>query len=357
MSTRAEHAGSDALGGRTPREAGYRMPAEWSPHARCWMAWPSRRDLWEGAFGGSLERTQRAYLAVAQAVRRFEPVTFLVHPDRLESARRVCGPDIELVALPIDDAWARDSGPSFLRHAGHGLAGTAWRFNAWGDKHRPYDQDARLAARLLEHLDTPCYRSPLFLEGGALHVDGEGTVLTTESVVLNNNRNPGLDKRDAERELCEALGASRVIWLPGDPDDAETDGHVDALACFARPGMVIHAAHPDPAHPRARVLEENRRALARARDAAGRALELVPLHEAADAEATSEVFCTSYVNFYLADGAVVAPAYGVPTDRQAQATLQRVFPERRVVLVDVRDIAPGGGAIHCITQQQPAQCH
>lgn len=338
----------------TPLEAGLRMPGEWARHARCWMAWPSRADLWEGLWGGSLAATQRAYAAVAAAIRRFEPVTMIVDPPAEEAARRLCGPDVELLALPIDDAWARDSGPSFLVDGDGRSAGTAWRFNAWGGKHQPYEADAQMAPRLLEHLGLPCHRAPLFLEGGAIHVDGEGTVLTTESVVLNPNRNPGLSKAAAERELCHALGASKVIWLPGDRDEIETDGHVDGLACFARPGVVIYETNPDPEDPHSRVLGENLRTLRRVTDARGRQLELVPLEEAYEAEPSTAVFCRSYINFYLVNDGVVMPAYGIAADQRARACVQRLFPERTVVSVDVRDIAPGGGAIHCITQQQPA---
>lgn len=350
----ASAAHRQGLRSRTPLEAGFSMPAEWSPHGRCWMAWPSREDLWVGLWGGNLELTQRAYAAVARAIRRFEPVTVVVHPQAQASAQRLCGPDIGLLALEIDDAWMRDSGPSFLRHQDGRLAGTAWRFNAWGGKHAPHDQDAQLAPRLLEGLGLPCYRAPLVLEGGAIHVDGEGTVLTTESVVLNANRNPGLTRAEAEVELLHALGASKVVWLPGDPLDAETDGHVDALACFARPGLVVYASHPDPQHPHARILGENLDALRRATDARGRRFELVALEQAVEAEAGTDVFCSSYLNFYIANGGIVMPAYGVAGDDRARAVLERLFPEREVVPVDVRRIAPGGGAIHCITQQQPA---
>ena len=219
------------LATRTPLEAGLRMPAEWERHARCWMAWPCREDFW----GANLPATQGAYASVARAIAAFEPVTMIATPEAAAEAARLCGPDVATLELPLDDAWARDIGPAFLVGDDGARAATAWRFNAWGGSFGRWDQDARLAERLCEKLGLPLYRSPLFFEGGGLHVDGEGTVLTTESCILNENRNPGLTKREAEQELCRALGASKVIWLPGElsPGDV-TAGHVDGLACLGQ---------------------------------------------------------------------------------------------------------------------------
>ena len=326
------------------------MPAEWVPHARCWMAWPDREDLW----GESLAQTKQGYADVAQAIAAFEPVTVIAAPGSAPEAARLCGPPVEILALEIDDAWVRDTGPAFLVGDGGSRAATAWRFNAWGGKFERYAEDAQLAARLCARLGLPLYRSSLHLEGGALHVDGEGTLLTTESCVLNPNRNPGLTRAEAERELCQALGCSKVIWLPGelDPGDA-TDGHVDGLACFARPGLVLMESRTDPDSPRAAILGENRRALQGATDARGRVLEIVEMEDAWEAEQQGDSFCISYVNFYVANGGVVMPAYGIPADARARALVAHAFPDREVVQVDVRKIAIGGGGIHCITQQQP----
>ncbi len=335
----------------SPREAGFRMPAEWEPHRRCWMAWPHRLDLW----GDSLERTQAAYAGVAQAIGRFEPVAMVAATGHAEEAARRCGASVEVVELPVDDAWLRDTGPAFLKRADGADAATAWRFNAWGQKFERYAEDARLAERLCGHLGISLYRSPLHFEGGGLCVDGEGTILTTESCVLNPNRNPGLGRAEVERELCRALGASKVVWLPGELHAGDvTDDHVDGLACFARPGLVLAETRTDPASPRAEALRENLRVLRRASDAKGRALEIVEIEDAWEAEPESDTFCISYVNFYVANGGVVMPGYGIPADARARAAIEKAFPDRRVVQVDVRKIAIGGGGIHCITQQQPA---
>jgi agmatine deiminase len=334
----------------TPREAGFRMPAEWEPHARCWMAWPDREDLW----GDTLQRAQAGYASVAQAIAGFEPVTMIISPASLTEAARLCGPLVNTFSLEIDDAWTRDTGPAFLRGNDGSMAATAWHFNGWGGGVERFDADARIAKAISTHLELPLYRSSLRLEGGAISVDGEGTVITTESCILNSNRNPSLSRREVERELCEALGASKVIWLPGELSKGDiTDGHVDGLACFARPGLLLVECRTDPSDPRAEILRENRRALEGVSDARGRPIEIVEMEDAWQAERPNDAFCISYVNFYLANGGVVMPSYGIDTDAPARAIVERAFPGRRVVQVDVRDIAIGGGGIHCITQQQP----
>jgi agmatine deiminase len=335
---------------RTPLEAGLRMPGEWVSHARCWMAWPHRADLW----GDVLADAQRTYARVARAIAAFEPVTMIAAPEAVAEAARVCTPAIEILPLAIDDSWARDSGPSFLSGPGGCRAATAWRFNAWGGKFERYAEDAQLAPRVCDRLGFACYASPLHLEGGAFHVDGEGTVITTESCALNPNRNPGLTKREVERELCHALGASKVVWLPGAPGEGDiTDGHVDGLACFVRPGLVLLETLTGDAATRA-LLRENRCALEGVTDAKGRPLEVVEMEEAWEAEPESATWCRSFINFYVANGGVVMPAYGVPGDARARAVIEKVYPDRRVVQIDIRRVAIGGGGIHCITQQQPA---
>ncbi len=334
----------------TPVERGFHMPAEWAPHARCWMAWASRPEVW----GARFDAICRAYGEVARAIRRFEPVTMIVPPGAEARAAKICGEGIDLLSLPIDDSWSRDSGPTFVVDAGGGVAGVSWRFNAWGGKYAPYDDDDRLAGRLLEYLGLPCFEAPLTLEGGAIHCDGAGTLLTTESCLLNPNRNPGLDKAEAERLLRAYLGVEKVIWLPGDPDEHETDGHIDGIACFARPGLAIIEMPSDPGASYAPIMRENRRALELARDAEGRAFDIVEIRDAAGYEDADERFCRSYVNFYLANGGLIMPRYGLPSDDAIAETFRRLFPGHEIAQVPIAEIAVGGGGIHCITQQQPA---
>ena len=216
------------------------------------------------------------------------------------------------------------------------------------------DSDAALADRLLAQLGIPICRSWLTCEGGSLCSDGEGTLIVTETSILNPNRNPGVNKALATSELKAMLGVDKVIWLPGDPMDLETDGHIDGMCAYVRPGLVLFESNPDPTDPHTRILAENLAVLRSETDAKGRSFEVIPLEEAVDAERTSDVFCRSYINYGLANGGLIMPAYGTKGDAKAQATLARAFPDRRIVVVDVSDIAPGGGAIHCITQELPS---
>jgi agmatine deiminase len=348
-----EFAGFGALMLDTPATAGFQMPAEWAPHECCWMAWPSRDEQWVDGLLGA----QRTYAAIAQVIGRFEPVRMVAEPHCVDDAHAQCGADIEIIPLPINDPWMRDTGPTFLTGTGGRKAGTAWRFNAWGGKVPEYADNARLARRVLDLAGTPTYPSSLCLEGGAIHTDGEGTLITTESVVLNPNRNPGIDKRAAERELCESLGVRNIIWMPGDPDGIHsdiTDGHIDGLMCFVKPGVVLYESNPSASGAVRELASENRRALETAIDATGRRLQIISIDDAYEAESPHEMFCRSYVNFYIANGGIVMPAYGIPGDARALHVIKACFPDREVVQVDVTYLASGGGGIHCITQQQPA---
>jgi agmatine deiminase len=327
------------------------MPAEWEPHARCWMAWPDRSDLW----GEDLADTQQAYARVAQAIGRFEPVTMIANPESESRAAEICGPGVDTVALPIDDAWFRDTGPAFLVRDNGERAAAAWHFNGWGEKFSRFAQDAKLAERLCQKLNLPLHQADLCLEGGAISVDGEGTILTTESCALHASRNPGRSRPAVERELCDALGGEKVIWLPGELAVGDcTDGHIDGLACFARPGVVLLETLTEPGSARSDVLRENRLALQGVTDARGRELEFIEMEDAWQAKHESDTFCASYINFYVANGGIIMPAYDAPGDEPARKIVAATFPKHEIVQVDVRKIAIGGGGIHCITQQQPA---
>lgn len=346
--------GKSPLAQQSPAELGYAMPAEWVPHQACWMAWPSAHAQWQ-----DLAAVEQAYADVANAIAGFEAVVMVADPSNLQTAQQLCGASVEVMAMPLDDSWMRDTGPSFLKHLQDGnIAGTDWRFNCWGGYTPKYQQDAQMAARILDHVGVDAYRSSLTFEGGAFHVDGEGTLVTTESVVLNPNRNWGMDKRQAEFELCRATGASKVIWLPGDPDGETsdmTDGHVDGIMCFLRPGAVLVERDSSGDPVETRLDRENRRALELATDARGRKLEIVDLvvdHSKIGED--HELFCSSYINFYLPNNGLVMPCYGVDADAKVRDQLARLFPGREIVMVDINAIAPGGGGIHCITQQQPA---
>lgn len=328
---------------------GYFMPAEWSPHECCWMMWPCRRGLWPDMLA-----TKRSYVAVARAIRMFEPVMMAACHRDVDEARAMLGPAIEVVGIDLDDSWARDAGPCFLVNGKGGRAGASFRFNAWGGKYDPYDRDDAFSSAVLSHFGLHEYTSDLVAEGGGVSVDGEGTVLTTLSCIPNANRNPGWTLQEIESELKAMLGASKVIWLPGNVEETETDGHVDGIAAFVKPGVVLVEDPGPKGTPFHDIMCENLAALEGQTDAAGRPLELITIPEAADACATSERFCRSYVNSYIANGGVVMPGYGVDADRVARDIFRALFPDRQVLTVPIDDIAGGGGGIHCITQQQPA---
>ncbi|HEX3847971.1 MAG TPA: agmatine deiminase family protein [Steroidobacteraceae bacterium] len=335
-----------------PRDQGFFMPAEWAPHSGCWMGWPQRESIWHGFMEGARDD----YVKVARAIARFEPLTMLADPSSAADAARRCGPTVRVLPVPLDDSWLRDSGPTFLVDGAGRRAASLFVFNAWGEKCAPFDRDAALGARIAEIADVPASRSGLVVEGGGFLSDGEGTLITAESCVLNPNRNPGWVRAEADAELRAMLGVEKIIWLPGDLTDQATDGHVDGYVAFFRPGGVLLETVVDPADPRHAIMAENRRVLETERDARGRTLELVPIAEAprSSVPAGEEIYCRSYVNFYLANGAVIAPAYGIAEDAAVRETLSRAYPTREVVTLELEDLFRGGGGIHCITQQEPS---
>jgi agmatine deiminase len=336
----------------TPADLGFSMPAEWAPHAGCWMAWPKRAELWREY----LEAARDDYVRVAQAIAGFEPVTLLADPEQAADARSRCGPSVNVVPMPIDDSWLRDSGPTVVVDPAGRRAAAAFTFNAWGGKYQPFDRDAALGVALAALAGIPAYRSTLVVEGGGFLSDGEGTLITAETCVLNPNRNPGWTKAEADAELRAMLGIKKVIWLPGDATDTETDGHVDGYVAFVKPAAVLCEVVADPEDPRYAIMAENRRVLETETDARGRRFELLPIVEAPRSAVPrgQEGYCRSYVNFYIANGAVIAPAYGIAEDASAALTLRRAYPGRTLVQVALNDLFRGGGGIHCITQQQPA---
>ncbi len=334
-----------------PGELGYTMPAEWEPHAGCWMGWPKRLELWQEY----LEAARNDYARVAQAIARYEPLSMVAEPECVADAQSRCGPSVRVLPLPMDDSWLRDSGPTFLVDRNGKRAAAAFTFNAWGAKYHPHDRDAAMGARIATQVGTPVYKSDLVAEGGGFYSDGEGTLITAETCILNPNRNPGWTKAEADAELRAMLGIKKVIWLPGDVTDTETDGHVDGFIAFIKPAVVLCEVVADPADPRFAIMAENRKVLEMSTDARGRRLELVPIPEAPRSVVPggADGYCRSYVNFYLANGAVITPAYGVAEDVEVFETLRHAYPDREVVPVALHALFRGGGGIHCITQQEP----
>jgi agmatine deiminase len=353
----------------TPQADGFWMPGEFERHDGCWMLWPERPDNWR-------ERAlpvQRAFAVLAAAVARHEPLTVGVSARQVDFARAALLPRIRVVPLAADDCWMRDVGPTFVVDSQGALRGVDWRFNAWGGLYQPWRLDDAVARKVLSVERAPRYRAPMVNEGGAIHVDGQGTVLVTEQCLLNPNRNPRLSQAGIETLLGRYLGVSRVIWLGEGVVNDETSGHIDNLACFARPGVVCLTWTDNRRDRMWRVCRDAAERLGDARDARGRRLRLVklpspgPLHitrrEAAGIERNPGIrtlaaglrLAGSYVNFYLANGAVIAPLLDPRTDALALRQLRRAFPRRRVLGVPARELLLGGGNIHCLTQQVPAR--
>jgi agmatine deiminase len=330
-----------------------RMPAEWEPHRGCFMAWPRNGEAWER----DPDAVRRDYATIAHAIRRFEPVIMIVDPGQVAEARRQLSAEIELVALPFDEPWMRDMGPSFVKRGDGAVCAVSWRFNGWGGYAPAFERDARLGRKLAQHLQIPLIGSVLAVEGGALHVDGAGTLLTTETVLFNKNRNPGLTREAAEDEFARTLGIAKTIWLPGNPYEKGTDGHIDGIACFVRPGTVLFETSASSRPEMRETTERNRRALEGQSDARGKPLEILTIREAPDGRHGTRGwgYSTSYVNFYIANGGVVMPSFGLAKeDAAARETVAALLPDREVVQVDISTLAAAGGGIHCITQQWPA---
>ena len=337
---------------RCPVRDGLYMPAEWSAHARTWMAWPCRLEPWGSAEG--LLRAQVGYAAVARAISGFEKVMMAVRPQDYDEARMALGKGIEFMQVDLDDSWARDSGPVFVTDGRDSVAGVHWRFNAWGNKYHPCESDAAFGGRVIEALDMRCYEGPMVLEGGSIAVDGEGTLITTEQCLLNPNRNPNLSRQQIEERLALYLGVTKIIWLGEGLEDDETDGHVDNIACFAGPGRVMVYASQNKGDLNDRVMRDNIARLRSARDAKGRGLEIIEIPEPAPRERhDGRRLDMSYINFYYANYGLVVPSFDDPMDGEVLRIMQKAFPDRRVVQVPTLDIVNGGGGIHCITQQQP----
>jgi agmatine deiminase len=321
------------------------MPAEWAPHERTIMGWPCRGELW----GDQLGQAKVDYAATANAVAAFEPLT-MVCADAQDAgeARAALAGEVEVVELPIDDSWLRDSGPIFVLDDEGRRAGVHFGFNSWGEKFTPYDADAAVGRLLIDRLGDRRYDAPFVLEGGSVAVDGEGTLLTTEQCLLHPNRNPDMTREEIEHGLRDFLGVEQVVWLgQGLAEDRDTDGHVDLVAAFTRPGEVLLQSTP-LGTPSSERMADNRSRLV----AAG--LEVVDFPLLPTLEVGGEEVAVGHLNFYLCNGAVIVPVAGLTTDAEALERIGAAYPDREVVGVPGGVIAFGGGGPHCITQQVPA---
>jgi agmatine deiminase len=333
---------------------GLAMPPDWATHARTWLCWPCRQEIWGS--DEALLHAKQATARIARAISTFEPVVLAARPEDVPAAKLATACKVEIFAAPLDDSWARDTGPTFLCDAAGSRAAVQWQFNAWGGKYHPCGDDAVLATRIAEFAGLDAIEAPLVCEGGAIHTDGEGTLITTEQCLLNPNRNPHLGKEEVEFLLGRYLGIQKVIWLGGEFSDDETDGHVDNIACFAGPGKVIVGVPSSPSLPDAEPIRQAIRHLKEERDAKGRPLEVIELPQPRRVrfDWRGRLMQASYVNFYLANGGLVMPSFDDPNDDKAEAVLAACFPGRDVLQVEVLDLLQGGGGIHCIALGEPA---
>jgi agmatine deiminase len=364
----------------TPRADGFHMPAEWAPHKQTWMVWPERTDNWRlGA-----KPAQEAFANVARAIAQFEPVTMLASARQLVHARNVLDAEktkhpIRVIEMENDDAWCRDTGPTFVVNDKGEVRGCDWTFNAWGGLdgglYAPWANDDAVAAQVLALEGLARYRTDGFvLEGGGIHVDGEGTVLVTEQCLLNKNRNPHMSRAQIEMMLRDYLNVEKVIWIPRGIVNDETDEHIDNMACFSAPGEVLLAWTDDKSDPQYAFSEAALKVLESTTDARGRKLRVRKLHTPSVMFGRAEEYATvedvvgsnvgmqreantrlagSHVNFYICNGGVIVPKFDDANDDRAANVLAEAFPKHRVVQVPGREILLGGGNIHCITQQQP----
>jgi agmatine deiminase len=345
----------------TPKQLGYRLPAEWEPHEATWLSWPHKEASWPGR----IETIFPVYAQMVAALARSETVHINVDDDQMEAkargfldAAQATG-DIRFHRFPTNDAWCRDHGAIILKHRDGGRASAPrlaidWDYNAWGNKYPPHDLDNLIPARMAETLAIPCRKGGMVLEGGSIDSNGEGLLLTTEGTLLNKNRNPELSQAQIESRLLEMLGVDQVLWLGDGIVGDDTDGHVDDLTRFVGPRTIVTAIESDSADANFAPLEDNLRRLESMTDGQGRPFEIVPIPMPPPVVYEGQRLPASYANFYIANRVVLLPTYNHPNDELARATLAKLFPEREVIGLDCTDLIWGLGAFHCLTQQVPA---
>lgn len=355
----------------TPKSDGFRMPGEFEKHSGTYIIWPQRPDNWR--LGG--KPAQKVFTEVATAISKFEPVTVVVNDDQYENARHWLPEDVRVVEISNNDAWVRDCGPTFVTN-GREKRGVDWVFNAWGGLvdglYFPWDKDDRVAQKICEIERKGRYRTDDFiLEGGSIHVDGEGTLVTTEECLLSEGRNSSLTREQIEEKLKEYLNLEKIIWLKRGIYLDETNGHVDNIFSFIKAGEAILAWTDDKNDPQYEICQECMEILENETDAKGRKIKIHKLilpkpilisdEESGGVDAvdgtlprkSGDRLAASYANFYIINGAIIFPMFGDPNDEKAKETLQEAFPDREIVGIYAREILLGGGNIHCITQQVP----
>jgi agmatine deiminase len=334
-----------------PSELGFKMPAEWTRHQRTFMEWPLIDALWPKPF----EEVLPAYAEIVKKILEFEPVTLIVKAEVSKQAAEFCDSEVEIIELEHNDSWIRDNGPTFLTNSSGKIAAVNWMFNAWGGKY-PFELDNMVASSILARFKVPRFDAPFIMEGGSIHVDGEGTLLTTEECLLNKNRNTNLTKPEIEVLLKLYLGIEKVIWLKQGIFGDDTDGHVDNVACFAAPGVIIIQTCANKADQDYKLSKENIEILKKTKDAKGRAFKIIEIEKPEPYYYEDTLLTLSYLNFYFVNGGIILPVFGgknIERDFNAENILKGVFPDRKIVTVNGLIVARGGGNVHCLTQQMP----
>lgn len=329
------------------------MPAEWAPHERTWMAWPSS-GYTLGETESDWHEARSTWAAVANAIIEFEPVTMLCEQGAIEIARDFLDSRVEIIAAELNDAWMRDIGPTFVKSADGQVAAVNWIFNGWGAQSwANWDKDSKIAAFIARLAGKELIDSELINEGGGIHVNGSGAVMLTETVQLGEGRNSTWSRAEVEAEIHEKLGTNEPIWirrgLTRDYDEFGTRGHIDIVACFASPSKILFHNQEDPTHPDYSVSHEVKRRL---EEHGG--FELIPVAAPTTLRDDEGFVDYSYINHYLVNGGVILCGFNDANDQRAVETMKSVYPDRKIVLVDARPLFARGGGIHCITQQQPA---
>lgn len=346
----------------SPKEEGYFQPAEWATHSTCWLAWPSHGELWQE----SLIPAQNEFVELCKAIANVDPETKLPRGENLEilvptvqartqAEHALKGLPVTFHAIPFGDIWLRDTAPLFLSNSSGKLASLKFKFNGWGEKYvLPHDD--QVSTEIEKHVNITHFSFPWILEGGSVEVDGEGTCLTSEQCLLNPNRNPKMSKLDLERGLAEALGVSKTLWLKDGLLNDHTDGHIDTIARYVAPGVIACMQANDPSDPNHAVMEEIARDLESFTDAKGRKIKVLRVPSPGKVLSPDErIMPASYLNFYIANSTVVVPTYGTEFDAPAVAAIAKMFPTRKTLGLSAIAILNGGGAFHCITQQQPKE--
>lgn len=341
-----------------PRELNYTMPAEWTAHERTFISWPIQSSM---CYPEQYADVCAAYAEIITAIAEFEPVTVIVNAEDEVKVKEQLGEQhpfaVDCLVVEHNDAWLRDNGPTFVTTDDGKIAGVNWGFNAWGGKYSPWDLDDAVAPSILKHYGVKQFDAPLIMEGGSIHTDGEGTLLTTEECLLNPNRNPELSREQIEEILKQYVDIDQVIWMKRGLSGDETDGHVDNIACFAAPGKVIMQVCYDPADENYAITQENLAMFQQTVDAQGRAIEVIEIEQPPAVYYEDSRLTLSYLNFYFVNNGIILPIFGgtaEETDRKAIDALAALYPDRRIRTINGMGIIREGGNVHCTTQQMPA---